>query len=104
MATTGLLVLPGRSDERGGGAGLSRADLDERSESWICTTGRRVIGERVVRRAGESGASGIKDMGGVEEDTKDDADFGVCEPEMEGSREGAWKVAETMQVSWVWGS
>jgi hypothetical protein len=43
-------------------------------------------------------------MGGVEEDTKDDADFGVCEPEMEGSREGAWKVAETMQVSWVWGS
>jgi hypothetical protein len=94
-------VLPGRFDERGGGAGLSRVNLDERSESCICMTGRR---ERVVGRAGESGTDGIGGMGGVEEDTKDDMDCGVCGREMEDPREGVWKVAETTQVSLVWGS
>lgn len=97
-------MLPGRFDERGGGAGLSRVDLDERSESCIGMTGRRGIRERVVGRAGESGADGIGGMGGVEEDTKDDVDCGVCEREMDDPREGVWKVAETMQVSLVWGS
>lgn len=99
-------MFPGRSDERGGGAGLSRTDFDEGSESCICLTGRRGVEERVVGRAGESGVGGIGigGMGGVEEDTKDNVDCGVCEREMEGAREGAWKVAETTQVSLVWGS
>lgn len=92
-------MLPGRFDERGGGAGLSRTDLGGRSESCNCMTWRTGIGERVVERAGESGSEEVKGMGGVEEDTMDDVDLDVCERE----KEGAWKVAETTLVSSVWG-
>jgi hypothetical protein len=61
----GWVVLLGRFDDRGGGAGLKCESFSVRSESRKClwSTG---IGERVTDRAGESDGEGIG------RDTRDD--------------------------------
>lgn len=82
-------MLPGRFDDRGGGAGLAREIFG--------VTGSAGIGERVAEKAGESGVEGI------EMDERDDVGWGIREREMEGPRVGAWKVAEITEVSLIWG-
>jgi hypothetical protein len=79
-------VLPGRFDDRGGGAGLAREIFG--------VTGSAGIGERVTERAGGSGVEGIE---------RDDVGWGVREREMEGPRVGARKVVEITEVSLMWG-
>jgi hypothetical protein len=61
-------VLPGRFDDRGGGAGLAREDFDWRSESCRRTTPSTGAGERVAERVG------VLDAGGIGRDTGEDVD------------------------------